>query len=106
MAKAKPTNAIQMLSQFLIQEWERNYREKGYKGLSMIYGGYWSICKKYSGIQNPELLLQELNRELEKEGFRIVPDAKVKMKLVKVSKEEAVKKDVEERFEKFMKQFK
>ena len=104
MAK-KPTNAIQMLSEWLVEEWERNYREKGYKGLGIVYGGHWEVCKKYSGISNPQLLLDELNKELEKRGFKIVGDKRAKLKLVKMSEEDRVKREVENRFEEFMKKY-
>ena len=104
MAK-KYSNAVQIVAEFYIKKFKEN-EEKGYRGLGLVYSGLWELAKKYCGISNPELLLQELNKELEGKGYRIVGDKKARLKMVKLRESDRVKKELEEEFETFMRNLK
>ena len=94
-----------MLSEFLYEKYKENL-QKGFKGLGLVYSGLWSLCKKYSGISDGKLLVEELNKELGNYGLVIVPDKRAKLKLVKRSREETISRELEAEFEEFMKKYK
>ena len=100
---AKKLDALQLIANFYIEKWNENYRKNNYRGLGLLYSGLLAIGKKYSGIEDTKEFIEKINPILEKKGFSIVPDKRARIKLVKLSKSETIKKELEEEFLKFVK---